>query len=372
MDLAAALEGPAADGGPSPEGIPAADPDTEPPLSFAQQRLWFLDRFEPGSTEYTTLSALRLRGPLDVDALGTRPGRPGGPARGAADHLRRAGRARAAGRAPAAPGRAAGGRPRRRAPGGPATRWLERVAATAFDLAAGPLLRARLVRLAEEEHVLVLAVHHIVTDGWSMGVLGRELGALYAAAHQRRRPALPDCPSSTPTTPPGSGPALTGPRRTSLLARELLDGLVPLDLPTDRPRPAVRTREGALVTFTLPAGLTGRLRERGQEAGATLFMTVLAACQILLARWAGQQDVARRHRRLGPGRSPSSNDVVGMFVNTLVLRGRVRPELTFRELLAESRATVLAAYAHQEVPFERLVDALAARSATPAARRCSR
>ena len=355
-DLAAALGDPAGEGGLSADAIPAADQDTEPPLSYAQQRLWFLDRFEPGSTEYTTMSVLRLRGALDEGALRT-----------ALDALvarhgalrttftEQDGRARQVVRPPQPvelPVDDLVGEP-------PAVldALLERVAATTFDLAAGPLLRARLARSAEDEHVLVLAVHHIATDGWSVAVLGRDLGELYAAAHERRRPELPALPVRY--TDYAVWQRARTDRAEADLAhwRQALDGMEPLDLPTDRPRPAVRTRDGALLTFALPAELTGRLRERGREADATLYMTLLTACQVLLARWAGQQDVAVGTVASGRER-PELHDMVGMFVNTLVLRARVRPELSFHELLAESRDTVLAAFAHQEVPFERLVDTL--------------
>ncbi|MEU1423136.1 non-ribosomal peptide synthase/polyketide synthase [Kitasatospora sp. NPDC005751] len=355
-DLAAALGEPAAGGSPSADAIPAADPAVEPPLSYAQQRLWFLDRFEPDGTEYTTLSVLRLRGALDESAL-----------RAALDALvarhealrttftEQDGRARQSVR-PAQPVELPVDDLRGQPPA-LLEALLERVAATPFDLAAGPLLRARLVRTAEDEHVLVLAVHHIATDGWSVAVLGRDLGELYAAALERRRPELPELPVRY--TDYAVWQRARTDRAEADLAhwRQALDGLEPLDLPTDRPRPAVRTRDGALLTFTLPAALTGRLRERGREADATLYMTLLTACQVLLARWAGQQDVAVGTVASGRER-PELHDVVGIFVNTLVLRAQVRPELSFHELLGRSRDTVLAAFAHQEVPFERLVDTL--------------
>ncbi|WP_030344683.1 non-ribosomal peptide synthase/polyketide synthase [Streptomyces sp. NRRL S-1022] len=334
--------------------IPAAAGDGPAPLSYAQQRLWFLDRFEPGSTEYTTLSVLRLRGPLDTAALRTaldglvarhttlrttftehdgeaaqfvQPARPVDlpvddlPDPAALDAL------------------------------------LDREAATPFDLATGPLFRARLARLAADEHVLVLAAHHIVTDGWSTGVLARDLGELYAAALEDRRPGLPQLPVRY--TDYAAWQRTRAERAEAELAhwRRTLDGVTPLELPTDRPRPAVRTREGALVTFTLPAALTERLRARGRESDATLYMTLVAACQVLLARWAGQEDVTVGTVTAGRDR-PELHDMVGMFVNTLVLRARVRPDLPFRELLAEVRTTVLEAFAHQEVPFERVVDAV--------------
>ncbi|MFH8336565.1 non-ribosomal peptide synthase/polyketide synthase [Streptomyces sp. AM6-12] len=350
--LAAALGEP--DGAHRADAIPALAPDAPAPLSYAQQRLWFLDRFEPGSTEYTTLSALRLRGPLDTAALGA-----------ALDGLvarheaLRTTFAEVDGQArqivhPARPvDLPVTDLPDPTALDG----FLERVAAAPFDLASGPLLRARLARLAADDHVLVLAVHHIVTDGWSVGVLGRDLGELYAAALENRGPHLPALPVRYAEH--AAWQRARADRAEAELAhwRAVLDGVTPLELPTDRPRPAVRTRDGDLVTFTLPAALTERLRERGRQADATLYMTLVTACQVLLARWAGQEDVTVGTVTAGRDR-PELHDVVGMFVNTLVLRSRIRPELPFRELLSEVRATVLDAFAHQEVPFERVVDAV--------------
>ncbi|GAB2444441.1 non-ribosomal peptide synthase/polyketide synthase [Streptomyces incanus] len=360
--LAAELGEPADDASaPRADAIPATAPHTPAPLSYAQQRLWFLDRFEPGSTEYTTLSVLRLRGPLDVGALRTAldglvarhealrttfteqdgqawqmvhpPHRVDLPV----DDLTTAPDARAA-----------------------LDALLEREAATPFDLAAGPLLRARLARTAageHGEHVLVLAVHHIATDGWSLGVLGRDLGELYTAAHEGRRPELPALPVRYADHAAWQRARTDHVEHQLAHWRETLDGVPPLEPPTDRPRPAVRTRDGALVTFTLPAELTHRLRERGREADATLYMTLLTACTALLSRWADQDDFAVGTVTAGRER-PEVHDVVGMFVNTLVLRNRIRPGTTFRALLEQVRGTVLEAFAHQDVPFERLVDAL--------------
>ncbi|WP_369197883.1 non-ribosomal peptide synthase/polyketide synthase [Streptomyces djakartensis] len=357
--LAAELGEPVGDASAQPaDAIPATAPQTPAPLSYAQQRLWFLDRFEPGSTEYTTLSVLRLRGPLDERALRTaldglvarheslrttfaehdgQPRQvvhPPHPAALTVDDLTDAADPRAA-----------------------LEELLEREAATPFDLAAGPLLRARLARTANDEHVLALAVHHIVTDGWSLGVLGRDLGELYAAAREGRSPELPDLPVRY------ADHAAWQRARTDQVERQLahwrgqLAGVPPLELPTDRPRPAVRTRDGALVTFTLPAELTERLRERGREADATLYMTLLAGCTVLLSRWADQDDFAVGTVTAGRER-PELHDVVGMFVNTLVLRNQIRPGTSFHALLEQVRGTVLDAFAHQDVPFERLVDAL--------------
>ncbi|MEV5320350.1 non-ribosomal peptide synthase/polyketide synthase [Streptomyces sp. NPDC052687] len=357
--LAAELGEPSRDvSAPLADAIPATAPHTPAPLSYAQQRLWFLDRFEPGSTEYTTLSVLRLRGPLDEHALRTaldglvarhealrttfaeqdgqawQSVRPPHPADLTVDDLTTAPDPRAA-----------------------LHELLEREAATPFDLAAGPLLRARLARTAADEHVLALAVHHIVTDGWSLGVLGRDLGELYAAAREGRRPELPKLPVRYADHAAWQRARTEQTERQLAHWREKLDGVPPLELPTDRPRPAVRTRDGALVTFTLPAELTDRLRERGREADATLYMTLLTACTVLLSRWADQDDFAVGTVTAGRERT-ELHDVVGMFVNTLVLRNRVDPGVSFRALLEQVRGTVLDAFAHQDVPFERLVDTL--------------
>ncbi|MEU4039405.1 non-ribosomal peptide synthase/polyketide synthase [Streptomyces collinus] len=358
--LAAELGEPAGDTAAAAEAdaIPATAPQTPAPLSYAQQRLWFLDRFEPGSTEYTTLSVLRLRGPLDHSALRT-----------ALDGLvARHEALRTTFTEQDGQARQVVGPPHpvdlpvddlTTAPDGPAAldALLEREAATPFDLATGPLLRARLARPAADEHVLVLAVHHIATDGWSLGVLGRDLGELYAAAHEGRRPELPGLPVRYADHATWQRARADDVERQLAYWRERLAGVPPLEPPTDRPRPAVRTRDGALVTFTLPAHLTRHLRELGREADATLYMTLLTACTALLSRWADQDDFAVGTVTAGRER-PELHDVVGMFVNTLVLRNRVRPGSTFRALLEQVRDTVLDAFAHQDVPFERLVDAL--------------
>ncbi|MGC5561706.1 non-ribosomal peptide synthase/polyketide synthase [Streptomyces sp. FR-108] len=363
--LAAELGDPAPHGSTPADVIPAVDPDAPAPLSYAQQRLWFLDRFEPGSTEYTTLSVLRLRGPLDADAL-----------RAALDGLVARHEALRTTFAEAGPDGTRNGRQDGHArqivhPPHPVDLPLEdltgardrldalvaREASLPFDLGAGPLLRARLVRLAEDEHVLVLAVHHIVTDGWSAGVLGRDLGELYTAAHEGRAPRLPDLPVRYADFAAWQRARTDEADEQLGYWRAVLDGITPLEPPTDRPRPAVRGGKGALVTFTLPAALTERLRETGRAADATLYMTLLTACTVLLSRWTDQEDITVGTVTAGRER-PELHDVVGMFVNTLVLRNRVEPGLSFRALLARVRANVLDAFAHQDVPFEKVVDAL--------------
>ncbi|MET9443779.1 non-ribosomal peptide synthase/polyketide synthase [Streptomyces sp. NPDC006610] len=357
--LAAVLGEPAADGtAVSADAIPATAPRTPAPLSYAQQRLWFLDRFEPGSTEYTTLSVLRLRGPLDEPAL--RAALDGLVARHEAlrtTFTEQDGQARQLVHPPHPVGLPVDDLTAAPDPGAALDAVLEREAGTPFDLAAGPLLRARLARFSADEHALLLAVHHIVTDGWSLGVLGRDLGELYAAAHEGRPPQLPPLPVRYADHAAWQRSRADHVEKQLAYWRTALDGVPPLELPTDRPRPAVRGREGALHTFTLPAALADRLRARGREADATLYMTLLSACTVLLSRWADQEDVAVGTVTAGRDR-PELHDVVGMFVNTVVLRNRVRPGMSFRDLLERTRTTVLEAFAHQDVPFERLVDAL--------------
>ncbi|WP_328733067.1 non-ribosomal peptide synthase/polyketide synthase [Streptomyces caniferus] len=359
--LAAALPDPAAARRTPDDTIPAADRTTALPLSFPQQRLWFLDTFEPDSTAYLTFFVLRLRGPLDEAALRT-----------ALDALvarHEPLRTTFAEEDGHAFQRVHAPRPAclplddlSDTPAHDRDRALDalltREGATGFDLGTGPLLRTRLIRLTADEHVLTLAMHHIVTDGWSTAVLGRDLGELYAAALQDRRPDLPRLPLQYADYAAWQRARAAGADGGQLAYwQEKLADVAPLELPTDRPRPAVRTENGALLEFSLPAALTDRLREAGRRADATLYMTLLAACKVLLARWAGQEDVAVGTVASGRER-PELEHLVGMFVNTLVLRSRVPAGLPFTALLSEVRSTVLDAFAHQDVPFEQLVDVL--------------
>ncbi|PWG07513.1 non-ribosomal peptide synthetase, partial [Streptomyces sp. V2] len=333
---------------------PGSQPDVitpqdaaELPLSFAQERLWFLDDFAPGGTEYNVTTAYHLTGPLNVPAL-----------RSALDALA----ARHASLRTTFDSR--DGRPvqvvhpAREFPlrlidldGEPLEDIVTREQSTPFDLRTGPVARALLVQEAPGRHVLVLSMHHIVTDGWSMGVLLRELTELYQARDLPQLPlrytdyALWQRARSTPD---------------DHLAywRTQLAGLESLELPTDRPRPAVRTSAGALHPFTIPASLATRLHEVGNRYGASLFMTLTAVTQLLLSRYAGTRDVAVGTAVSGRERAELEG-LVGFFVNTLVLRSRIDESLTFGALLADVRSTVLDAFAHQDVPFGELVDALA-------------
>ncbi|HSL84987.1 MAG TPA: amino acid adenylation domain-containing protein, partial [Thermoanaerobaculia bacterium] len=332
------------------------------PLSFTQERLWFLDRFEPGATTLNMPAAVRLRGRLDLGAL----------RRALGEVLRRhevlrsrfrtvAGGPRLEIAPPDAPplpvadlsglGDAA--------PGALARLQAEE-ARTPFDLERGPLLRALVARLDNEDHALALDVHHIVSDGWSMSLLVRELTALYGAFARGEASPLPELPVQYADFAAWQRRWLTPERMAEQLAywRGRLAGAPPsLDLPADRPRPAVQTFRGGHGRRRLSPELSEGLRRLARAEGATPFMVLLAAFQALLARLAGQEDVlvgtpvaGRVRREVEP--------LVGCFLNTLVLRSRVRPEAPFRELLGEVRRGALEAYGHQDLPFEHVLEAL--------------
>ena len=332
----------------------------ECPLSFAQERLWFLDRLEPGSTAYNLSGALRLRGGVDAGAL----------RRSLEEIVRRHDTLRTV-------FADAGGRPVQRvtsagpvalpavdlsrlAPGAreeAARRAAEAAVRTPFDLETGPLFRARLLRLGGEEHLLVLAMHHIVSDGWSAGVLIREVGALYPAMVAGAPSPLPPLPTQYGDWALRQRDGLRGEAEEEQLAywRERLAGLRPLYLPTDHPRPAVQSFRGATHRFEVPAEVMEGVRALARAEGATLFMALLAAWDLLLSRYTGESDVA-------VGTSVSNRDraevsgLIGMFVNTLVLRVEVAPGAGFRTLLRRARAASLEAFTRQDLPFERLVE----------------
>jgi amino acid adenylation domain-containing protein/non-ribosomal peptide synthase protein (TIGR01720 family) len=334
--------------------------DGELPLSFAQQRLWFLDQLEPDSPSYNISAAVRLSGDLDVGALG----------RVLNEVIRRHEALRTAfasvdGRAvqvispaltielPLLDLSNSGGLEAQ------VREAATREARRPFDLARGPLLRASLLKLAEQEHVALLTMHHIVSDGWSMGVLVQEVAALYEAFTQGRPSPLPELTIQYADFAHWQREWLQGERLTEQLAywKERLREPSVLELPLDRPRPAVQTVNGAIHHFTLPAALAAELRELGRQHNATLFMTLLAAFKVLLQRHAGQADVcvgtpiANRNRAEIEG-------LIGFFVNTLVLRTDLSGNPIFAELIGRVRETALGAYAHQDLPFERLVEEL--------------
>jgi amino acid adenylation domain-containing protein len=333
------------------------------PLSFAQQRLWFIDRLEPGSAAYNMPTAVVLDGALEVSRLeqglealvlrheslrttfalqGDEPVQVIHPRLDVPLPLVDLSALEEAAREAEV---------RRRV-----TQEVQRP----FDLEHGPLVRALLLRLAPQRHVLVLTLHHVISDGWSMGVLVRELGALYHALASGERPALPALPVQYADYAAWQRAWLHGPVLQAQLDywRQQLSGAPALlELPTDRPRPAVQSSSGATLPLHLPASLASRLDALARQQGATPFMLLLAAWQLLLSRYSGQHDVVVGSPIAGRTRAELEG-LIGFFVNTLVLRARLSPELTFRELLAQVKATTLGAYEHQHVPFEKLVEEL--------------
>ncbi len=230
-----------------------------------------------------------------------------------------------------------------------------------FHLAQGPLVRAALLRLSEREHVLLLTLHHVAGDGWSLGVLLGELGALYTAFHEGRPSPLPELPLQYADYTVWQRRWLSGEVLDEQLAfwKRQLDGAPPLlDLPSDRPRPERQTFRGATRRGTLSPELSAALEATSRREGVTLFMTLLAALQTLLHLYAGQDDIVVGSPIAGRTQAQVEG-LIGFFVNTLVLPHRIcRGDPTFRQLLAREREVTLGAYDHQDMPFERLVEEL--------------
>ncbi|HEV2147673.1 MAG TPA: amino acid adenylation domain-containing protein, partial [Longimicrobiaceae bacterium] len=352
-------------GGPErvPPPVVPAPRDRPLPLSFAQQRLWFIDQLHPGSSAYNVAFPLRLHGRLDVAAMrraltaladrhevlrtvfGTVDGAPVQVVRPPAEVA-----------FPVMDLRGPAEEARERE----ARRLVAEESARGFDLASGPLMRAGAVRVAEEEWVLLFTLHHIVSDGWSMEVLVREVSALYAAFAAGEEPSLPELPVQYADYAVWQRAWLSGDVLQEHLAfwRESLAGAPPLlELPTDRPRPAVAGYAAGASGFELGAEATAALRALARREGATLFMTLLAAWQLLLSRYAGQEDVVVGTPVAGRDRLETEG-LIGFFVNTLVLRTDLSGAGSFRELLHRVRETTLGAYQHQELPFEKLVEEL--------------
>ncbi len=333
-------------------------------LSFAQQRLWFLDQLQPGSAAYNMTGALQISGRLDVDVLErsldeilrrhealrttfqTLDGQPIqviAPVMHLALPLIDLSRLSEAER------------------DSEIKRLSQEEAGRSFDLSQGPLVRARLLRLASEEHRLLLTMHHIVTDGWSTGVLIREVAALYEAYSQGQSSPLEELEVQYADYALWQREWLSGETLDAQLAywREQLSGELPvLQLPKDFTRPAAQKLQGATHTASISKKTSEELQRLSKQEGATLFMTLLTAFSVLLSRYGNQREilvgtpVANRTR-------VETEPLIGFFVNTLVIRTRLAGEPTFRKLLRQVRETCLQAYAHQDVPFEKLVEELA-------------
>ncbi|MCP4689935.1 MAG: amino acid adenylation domain-containing protein [Desulfobacterales bacterium] len=333
------------------------------PISFGQRRLWFLDQIEGESAHYNEFAARTIRGPLEIDVL----------ARCLTEILRRHEALRATFSLEN------GGPVQRIAPPAPASlevndwrlkagdwKWAEirRVAAREaqrpFDLSRGPLFRASVTRMEEERHVLMLNVHHIVFDRWSGDILLHELASLYDAFRRGRRSPLPELEIQYVDFAAWQRRRLDGGGLEKHLAywrQRLSDAPRLLELPADRPRPPTQTFRGGREWFDLDDDLTRSLRTVGRGAGATLFATLLTAFAILLHRSGGPDDMVigvpvsmRNHKKLEP--------LIGFFVNMLALRVDLPGNPAFSSLLDQVRQTTLEAFAHQETPFEKIVEAL--------------
>ncbi|HJT55217.1 MAG TPA: condensation domain-containing protein, partial [Ktedonobacteraceae bacterium] len=332
------------------------------PLSFAQQRLWFFDQLEPGSSTYNIPNAVRLTGRLYPAVL----------ERCLKELVRRHESLRTTFVSQA-------GRPVQVISSALTVelpvvdlqsishyaRWPEALRLTGeealipFDLARGPLLRARLLRLEQEEHLLLLSMHHIISDAWSMRVLVGELTSLYNAYVQQQPSPLAELPLQYVDFAAWQRGWLQGAALDQQVVywTRQLTGAAVLDLPTDHPRPTVQSFRGAHQSRWLPSELSQQLQQLSQRQGVTLFMTLLAAFQVLLCRYSGQSDltvgtpVANRTQA-------ELEDLIGFFVNTLVLRADLSDNPSFEQILRRVREVCLGAYAHQDVPFEKLVEVL--------------
>ncbi len=342
-------------------------PCEQAPLSAAQSRLWFLWQMEPHSAAYNIPAAVRLRGELDEDAL----------QRSFAALIARHESLRTLFREiegehgsqavqvilpsldPELQRFDLSALPvEQREPR--AREQLEQAAQQPFDLSTGPLLRLALIRLDAREHILLLTLHHIVSDGWSMGVLTDEFATLYTAhvsGAAAQLEALPVQYADYARWQRLWMAAGEGDRQLDYWTRQLGGEALVLTLPSDRPRPAVQSYRGAALDFQLPAALSNGLRELARSQGATLFMLLLAAYQVLLFRYSGQRELRVGVPVANRGRGESER-LIGFFVNTQVLGTEMNENETFVAFLDRTRQAVLGAQAHQDLPFERLVEAL--------------
>ena len=336
--------------------------DRKLPLSFAQQRLWFLDQLEPGNSFYNISRAVQLRGSLNLVALSaalneivsrheslrTLFGTDGDPFQSIA------------------------------APQTGSLRLIDLTAVSEterqteakkvaaeeirkpFDLSRDPLLRAGLIRFDSDDHLLVLTLHHIAADGWSLAVLFRELTVLYEAFANEKRSPLSPLPIQYADFAIWQREWLQGEVLDRLLAywkTQLAGAQLVLELPADKPRPVVQSFRGAHQRLVIPADLNNNLKQLSRNEGVSLFMTCLAAFQLLLWRYTGHEDfivgtdVANRNR-------VETEGLIGFFTNLLPLRTRISGNPAFTELLRRVRETTLEAYAHEDLPFDKLVEAL--------------
>ncbi len=342
-------------------GIPRRESREAIPLSAAQQRLWFIDQLEPNSPAYNMSEAVRLSGPLDVPALERSLNAiihrheilrtnfvsvDGSPLQVIADRRTLSIQVRV---------------PSRSADVAAETeRLIDEEARRPFDLRSDLLLRVLLISVGPEEHVFMFTMHHIISDGWSQGVFFGELAELYDAAVTGRTLTLPELPVQYADFVLWEKERLHGPVLSRQLAywKHQLRGVLPvLELPMDHPHPFTSSSPAATQTRLLSPELVGQLKALSQREGATLFMTLLAAFQVLLHRYTGEVDVVTGSVVAGRPQV-SLEKLIGFFVNTVVFRGNLAGDPSFRELLARTQDTTLDALANQELPFSRVVEEL--------------
>ncbi len=331
------------------------------PVTFAQQRLWFLDQLQPDSASYNVAWSIQIKGQLEVQAL----------ERSLSEIVRRHETLRTvfaeengepvqmvcAARSLTLP--VVDLRSHATPPGEAQCLAVEE-SQRPLDLKNGPLVRARLLQLAEDEYVLLLTLHHIIFDGWSRRIFVQELATLYEAFRDGKPSPLAELPLQYADYAVWQRRHFQGKNLDKQLAywkTQLAEAPASLDLPTDRPRPAVQSFRGAVKTLSLPLELTERLNHLSRQQNVTPFMVLLAAFQTLLSRYSGQEDVlvgtpiANRNRAEIEG-------LIGFFANTLVLRTKIPVDMPFGDLLARVKESALGAYAHQDIPFEKLVEEL--------------
>ncbi|HET9284843.1 MAG TPA: amino acid adenylation domain-containing protein [Candidatus Angelobacter sp.] len=333
------------------------------PASFAQQRLWFLYQLDPFSPIYNITAPLQISGPLDNEALyrslDAVIGRHeslrtvfssvnGEPVQVISEVQPFELETRDLSSLPVMEQEAE------------IVRMAREDKLRSFNLRKGPLLRATLLRRAEQQHVLLLAMHHIISDGWSMGILLQEISALYEAFGKGLPSPLPELTIQYADFSEWQRNWLTGEILETQMAywKKQLEGAPPaLDLPTDRPRTTAANHQGAQEPFELSGQVVRKLYHLAREHGATLYMVLSAAFSVLLCRYTGQTDVLVGTPIAGRKR-PELEKLIGFFVNTLVIRTHLSGEPDFHQLLERTRETTLAAYAHQDIPFEKLVEVL--------------
>ncbi|HEX6912612.1 MAG TPA: condensation domain-containing protein, partial [Longimicrobium sp.] len=333
------------------------------PMSWAQERLWFLDQMEPGSPFYNIPTAFLVSTRIHVPTL----------ERAVSDVVRRHESLRTV-------FRLVDGEPRQivqppspipiemsdvRGPDGQAAdeetirRAISHEGARPFDLATGPLVRVHLIRVSEGDYAMLVNVHHIVTDGWSMPIITREIEELYDAYAHGRPDPLPELPIQYPDYSAWQREYLTGDtlRQQVDYWRGHLEGAPTLELPTDHPRPPVQTHRGRIYRFVWPGALAERVRAVAVETGSSMNMVIMAGFYLMLHRYSGQDDLVVG-TLLGNRNRAETESLVGFLVNSAPIRARLRDEMSFRELIRQVRTSVLDADAHQDLPFDKMLDEL--------------